>query len=51
MSSANNFIKWVKALMNRESPINDRVYQGLTKMQSIVNPGTRRLKPYTTPAI
>ncbi|KAJ3499462.1 hypothetical protein NLG97_g301 [Lecanicillium saksenae] len=51
MSSATDFIKWVKALMNRESPINDKIYQGLTKMRSIVNPGARRLKPHTTPAI
>ncbi|OAA71651.1 Beta-lactamase/transpeptidase-like protein [Akanthomyces lecanii RCEF 1005] len=51
MSSAADFIKWVKALMNREFPINDKVYQGLTRMRSIVNPGARRLKPHTTPAI
>ncbi|EEA18758.1 hypothetical protein TMatcc_010700 [Talaromyces marneffei ATCC 18224] len=51
ISSANDFIKWVKALLYREGPINDRVYQGLTKMRSIVNPNARRLKPHTTPAI
>ncbi|KAJ6784450.1 hypothetical protein PWT90_09719 [Aphanocladium album] len=51
MSSATDFIKWVKALMNREPPINDKVYQGLTRMRSIVNPSARRLKPHTTPAI
>lgn len=51
ISSANDFIKWVKALLYHEGPINDRVYQGLTKMRSIVNPNARRLKANTTPAI
>ncbi|KAJ5203781.1 uncharacterized protein N7498_004660 [Penicillium cinerascens] len=50
ISSANDFIKWVKALLHHEDPINDRVYRGLTKMRSIVNPNARRLKAHTTPA-
>lgn len=51
ISSSNDFIKWVKALLYHESPINDRVYHGLTKMRSIVNPNAKRLKAHTTPAI
>lgn len=51
ISSANDLIKWVKALLYHEGPINDRVYQGLTRLRSIVNPNARRLKPHTTPAI
>ncbi|CAI7627395.1 unnamed protein product [Penicillium viridicatum] len=50
ISSVNDFIKWVKALLHHEEPINDKVYQGLTKMRSIVNPNARRLKAHTTPA-
>lgn len=50
ISSANDLIKWVKALLYHEGPINDRVYQGLTKMRSIVNPNAKKLKPHTTPA-
>ncbi|KAJ5313227.1 exo-beta-1-3-glucanase [Penicillium atrosanguineum] len=50
ISSANDFIKWVKALLYHEEPITNRVYQGLTKMRSIVNPNSRRLKAHTTPA-
>lgn len=50
ISSANDFINWVKALLHHEDPINDRVYRGLTKMRSIVNPNARRLKAHTTPA-
>lgn len=50
ISSANDFIKWVKALLYQEGPVNARIYQGLTKMRSIVNPNGRRLKAHTTPA-
>lgn len=50
ISSANDLIKWVKALLYHEGPVNDRVYQGLTKMRSIVNPSAKNLKPHTTPA-
>jgi hypothetical protein len=51
ISSVNDFIKWVKALMNREDPINEKVYQGLIRMRSFPNPSARRLKPYTSPAV
>lgn len=50
ISSANDLIKLVKALLYHEGPINDRVYQGLTKTRSIVNPNARKLKAHTTPA-
>lgn len=51
MSSGNDFIKWVKALLYHEGPITDKVYHGLTTMRSIVNPQGRRLRAHTTPAI
>ncbi|KAI9038708.1 alpha-amylase [Aspergillus affinis] len=51
ISSANDFIKWVKALMNREGPINERVYRGLTRTRTIMDPAMRRLKPHTSPAL
>ncbi|PLB48255.1 putative D-aminopeptidase [Aspergillus steynii IBT 23096] len=51
MSSASDFVKWVKALMNREGPINERIYQGLIRMRAIRNPAARRLKPHTSPAL
>jgi hypothetical protein len=51
ITSVNDFIKWVKALLNREHPINERVYQGLIRMRSFPNPGARRLKAYTSPAV
>ncbi|KAH6894693.1 beta-lactamase/transpeptidase-like protein [Thelonectria olida] len=50
ISSANDFIKWVKGLMNREGPINENVYQGLLRLRSFKNPNARKLKPFTSPA-
>ncbi|OAQ98943.1 hypothetical protein LLEC1_00586 [Akanthomyces lecanii] len=51
ISSANDFIKWVQALIHRKFPITETVYRGLVRMRSIVNPSGRRLKPHSSPAI
>jgi hypothetical protein len=51
ITSANDFIKWIKCLVNREDPINERVYQGLLRMRSLPNPAGKRLKPFTSPAV
>jgi hypothetical protein len=51
ITSANDFIKWIKCLVNREDPINERVYQGLLRMRSFPNPTGKRLKPFTSPAM
>ncbi|ODA80212.1 hypothetical protein RJ55_03170 [Drechmeria coniospora] len=37
-STANDYAKWVKAMMHREGPITDRVYQGLTKKRMLQDP-------------
>lgn len=50
ISSVTDFAKWVQALMNRKGPINEKVYQGLIRMRSFVNPNARRLKPHSSPA-
>lgn len=49
ITSASDLILWVKAVLYKEQPINDRVYNGLTKMRSFVNPSARRLKPFSSP--
>lgn len=49
ISSVNEFIKWVKALINREDPINQRIYEGLTRMRAFVNPNATKRKQYTSP--
>ncbi|KAM5354614.1 hypothetical protein ACJ41O_001261 [Fusarium nematophilum] len=49
MSTANDFIKWVKALMNHEAPITDRIYEHLLKKRSDRS-NARRTKHYKAPA-
>ncbi|KAH7157369.1 beta-lactamase/transpeptidase-like protein [Dactylonectria estremocensis] len=51
VTSVNDFAKWIQALMNCKSPINEQIYQGLIRMRSFVNPNARRLKPYSSPAV
>ena len=37
-TSVNDYIKWVRALMNQEAPISHDVYKGLTRPRTISNP-------------
>ncbi|KAJ4327426.1 hypothetical protein N0V84_002198 [Fusarium piperis] len=49
ISSANDFIKWIKAIVSREGPINENVYQGLIKERSSREPKGGKAKPHTSP--
>lgn len=49
ISSVNDFIKFVKAFINHEDPINKNVYEGLTRLRTFVNPNPGRRKRYTSP--
>ncbi|KYK58481.1 beta-lactamase family protein [Drechmeria coniospora] len=51
VTSANDYIKWVKALMNKEGPITDDVYQELLKSRTLQNPYGDDLRPFTSPAV
>lgn len=51
LSSANDMIKWVRALINQEGPITPKVYQGLVKLRSFPHQHPARIKPYTSPVI
>ncbi|KAK8045875.1 beta-lactamase family protein [Apiospora saccharicola] len=51
VSSANDLIKWVKALLHCEGPIHGRVFQGLVRLRTITELTWRKPKPHTTPAI
>ncbi|CAI7609637.1 unnamed protein product [Penicillium bialowiezense] len=51
ITSANDFIKWVKALVNQEGPITSKVYQGLVKPRSFPSHHPARLKPLTSPPL
>ena len=49
-TSVNDYIKWVKAMMNQEAPITDAVYDGLTRPRIIECPDTdgEDLEPFSS---
>ncbi|OJJ44457.1 hypothetical protein ASPZODRAFT_71601 [Penicilliopsis zonata CBS 506.65] len=50
-TSVNDLILWVKALMNHEGPISERLYDSLVRMRAIADTSTKDLKPYTSPVL
>ncbi|KAI8961279.1 beta-lactamase family protein [Daldinia sp. FL1419] len=51
VTSVNDLIKWVKALLYHEGPITEEVYQGLVRLRSIPNPDAKEVKPFESPEI
>ncbi|UNI16063.1 hypothetical protein JDV02_002538 [Purpureocillium takamizusanense] len=51
MTSANDYIKWVKAMMNRERPITMDIYDGLIRARVISNPDYENMRPLTSPTL
>lgn len=49
VTSANDFIRWVGALLRREAPISEEVYRGLVRLRSFPDPDARGLEPLTSP--
>ncbi|PLB41875.1 beta-lactamase family protein [Aspergillus candidus] len=49
ITSVNDYIKWVKAVMNQDNPITDSVYKGLIKARTLQNPDFEDLAPMTSP--
>lgn len=49
ITSANDCIKWVKALMRHEGPVSDKVYHDLVRLRSFCQNGGRMSKPYRSP--
>jgi CubicO group peptidase (beta-lactamase class C family) len=49
ITSANDFVKWVKAVMNQENPITEEVYKGLVRQRSLMKPDAADMEPFTTP--
>lgn len=49
----NDYILWVKAMMNRESPVTEGVYKGMMKTRIISEPDedTNDLEPFTSPSM
>ena len=50
ITSVNDYIKWVRALLHRTSPVTEAVYSGLVRARTIVNPDGERLPPRSSPA-
>lgn len=52
-TSANDYIKWVKALMDQEPPISADVYKGLVKPRAIQDPepDAEEEDPFTSPIL
>ncbi|KAI0906517.1 beta-lactamase/transpeptidase-like protein [Ustulina deusta] len=51
ITSVNDYIKWVKAMMNREPPIDEEVYQGLVKMRTFASQDPDDREPLTSPIV
>ncbi|KAJ4158540.1 uncharacterized protein LMH87_009062 [Akanthomyces muscarius] len=51
ITSVNDYIKWVRALLHRTSPVTEAVYSGLVRARTIVNPDGERLPPRSSPAM
>ncbi|KAL1845512.1 hypothetical protein Plec18167_008566 [Paecilomyces lecythidis] len=49
ITSVNDYIKWVKALMNHEDPVTEEVYKGIVRSRSFENPDEKHLPPFTSP--
>ena len=49
VTSAEDYIKWIRALMRREKPVTEGVYRGLTTIRSLSNPAQGDVEPMTSP--
>jgi hypothetical protein len=46
----NDYIRWVKAMINHEDPVTVEVYKGLVKSRAFENPNANHLRPLTSPS-
>ncbi|KAI0539410.1 beta-lactamase family protein [Xylaria digitata] len=51
MASVNDYIKWVKAMMNQEHPIDEEVYKGLVKMRTLTTEDVDERDPLSSPIV
>ncbi|KAI1108902.1 beta-lactamase family protein [Nemania sp. NC0429] len=49
ITSVNDYLKWVRALLYREHPIDEEVYKGLVRMRTFTSPDPERREPMTSP--
>ncbi|KAK1246510.1 hypothetical protein MKX08_000312 [Trichoderma sp. CBMAI-0020] len=51
MTSVNDYVKYVRALMNQEEPFTKDIYKGLIKGRQIVDLDSEKLSPFTSPLL
>ena len=49
MTTANDYIKWVEALIHCREPVSKAVYEGMVRQRSFENPDFEKLEPFTSP--
>ncbi|PHH91501.1 hypothetical protein CDD83_230 [Cordyceps sp. RAO-2017] len=50
ITSVNDYIKWVKAMVNHEPPITNDIYKGLVRPRIVEDEGDSPQRPFTSPA-
>lgn len=51
ITSVNDYIKWVRAMMNQEGPVTEQVYEGIMRPRTIASTKMDKLPPYTSPSL
>lgn len=51
ITSVNDYIKWVRALLHRQGPVTDAVYAGLVRGRTLTDPDGKDLQPHSSPGI
>lgn len=51
VTSVNDYVKWVKAVMNKEGPITEEVYKGMVRMRMVEDPDREDAVPQTSPNV
>ncbi|KAJ9252937.1 hypothetical protein DTO207G8_4457 [Paecilomyces variotii] len=51
ITSVNDYIRWVRAIINHKGPITEGIYNGLVKSQIFQNPEAENLNPLTSPSV
>ncbi|KAL6907228.1 beta-lactamase/transpeptidase-like protein [Trichoderma evansii] len=51
ITSVNDYVKYVRALMNQEEPFTEDIYKGLIKPRKIVELDDEKLSPFTSPLL
>lgn len=51
ITSVNDYIKWVRALIHKQGPVSEGVYNGITRPRTITNPILEDPNPFMSPGL